>query len=202
MTMLASAVVLFAAAVLATQYAGAGGREWGWRYFSLALPVAVPIALIVIVDGAARISERDRRVAGQMLVGLCAAIGVLAFLSLRAVRDDDRQIVDGIRAAYQATPAGDGGKPVVVTTQPGTLDRFSWDHVDETRWLAIETDDRPDVAAFLARIERLGVQRITFVTAHLDDDLEVVMRNGDVVARRALPDEHWVLTVVLRAEGT
>jgi hypothetical protein len=134
-----------------------------------------------------------------MLVGLCAAVGVFAFLSLRAVRDDDRQIVDGIRAAYQATPAADGGKPVVVTTQAGTVDRFSWEHVDETRWLALDVKDRSEVTLFLNRIAKLGIGQVTFVTTHLDGDRPVVLEQGDIVAERRLPDDHWVLTVHLRA---
>jgi lipoprotein signal peptidase len=196
---LATAMALYAGAVLLTQYAGAGGREWGWRYFSLALPVVVPLALIAIVDGAARISERDRRMAGRLLIALCAAIGVLAFLSLREVRHDDRQIVDGIRAAYQAAPAADGGKPVVVTTQAGTIDRFSWEHIDETRWLALDLKDRSQLAAYLNRIAKLGVGQVTFVTTHLDEDEPFIAGQGEIVDKRVFPDDHWVLTVRFRS---
>jgi hypothetical protein len=192
-----TAALVFAGAVLLTQYSGAGGREWGWRYFSLALPIVVPIALILVVDGAARISERDRRIAGRLLVALCALIGVLAFLALREVRRDDRQIVDGIRATYLATPAEDGGKPVVVTTQAGTVDRFSWEHIDETRWLAVDTDNLALLGGFLDRMRELGVGEITFVTANADRDRPIVAAHGDLITQRTLPDEHVVMTIRL-----
>jgi hypothetical protein len=192
-----TAALVFAGAVLLTQYSGAGGREWGWRYFSLALPIVVPIALILVVDGAARISERDRRIAGRLLVALCALIGVLAFLALREVRRDDRQIVAGIRATYLATPAEDGGKPVVVTTQAGTVDRFSWEHIDETRWLAVDTDNLALLGGFLDRMRELGVGEITFVTANADRDRPIVAAHGDLITQRTLPDEHVVMTIRL-----
>jgi hypothetical protein len=198
MAMLGAVTLLFAGAVLLTQYEQAGGREWGWRYFSLALPVAAPLALIFIVDGAARISAADRRLAGRLLVALCAAIGLLAFLTLREVRADDREIVEGIRTAYQSTPAADGGKPVVVTTQAGTVDRFSWEHIDETRWLIVNPDDRSQLGPFLDRIAALGVGQVTFVTSNIDADRTFIEAHGTVVAERALPDEHRVLTVQLR----
>jgi hypothetical protein len=195
---LLGATAVFALALLATQYSGGGGREWGWRYFSLALPIIIPIALIAIVDGAARLSSSDRRVAGRLLVGLCVLVSISAFLALRDTRSDNRAIVDGIRAAYEATPAADGGKPVVVTTQWGTIDRFNWDRVDQTRWLVIAPTDRSQVAVYLDRIAMLGVGEVTFVTTDIDEDLPFVTAHGDVVADVSLPNDHRVLTVRLR----
>jgi hypothetical protein len=195
---LASVVVLFAVAVLVTQYSGGGGREWGWRYFSVALPVVIPLALLVIVEGGQRLVARDRVVLGRLLVAVCLAVSVLAVLALRQTRTDNREIVDGIRASYTATPAADGGKPVVVTTQWGTIDRFSWDHVDETRWLVVSPDNRSHVGLFLDRIARLGVGQITFVTTNIDADLPYVTAHGEVVGERSLADGHRVLTVRLR----
>ena len=84
--MLGGVVVLFVGAVLLTQYASGGVREWGWRYTSLALPIAVPIALVAIVDGAARVSDRDRRLAARLLVAACGLVSVLAFLALRKAK--------------------------------------------------------------------------------------------------------------------
>lgn len=190
--------IVFAGAVLATQYGAGGGREWGWRYFSLALPIAIAVAVIAIVDGAARIGRGDRRVAAVLLAGLCLATGALAFLASRATRDENREIVDAIRANYETTPAVDGGKPVVVTTQWGTIDRFSWDHVDETRWLVIAPTDRSKVAVYLDRIAKLGVGQVTFVTTNIDEDRPFVLAEGDVIAQRDLPADHHVLTVRLR----
>lgn len=198
-TMLVILVGLFAVAVLLTQYAGGGGREWGWRYFAMALPIAIPIALIAIVDGAARLPSADRRLAAQMLVAVCALVSVLAFLALRTTKDDNRQIVEGIRAGYQATPAADGGKPVVVTTQWGTIDRFNWDQVDDTRWLVIAPTDRSQVAVYLDRIATLGVGQLTFVSTNIEEDLPFVTAHGDVIAEHSYPDNHRVLTVRLRA---
>jgi hypothetical protein len=195
--LLAAAVALFAVGVVLTQYSAGGGREWGWRYVALALPIVMPIALLVIVEASARIEARDRVVVARLLVALCAAVSVLAFLALRETRADNRAIVDGIRAAYEATPAADGGKPVVVTTQWGTIDRFNWDHVDETRWLVIAPTDRSQVAVYLDRIARLGVGQVTFVTTNIDDDLQYVVARGVVVAEHSLPHDHKVLTVRL-----
>jgi MFS family permease len=196
--LLAAVVVLFAGAVLLTQYANGGGREWGWRYFSLALPVAVAIAVIAIVDGAARLASHDGRVAARLLVAVCALATVLGFLALRTTKDDNRQIVDGIRDVYEATPAADGGKPVVVTTQWGTIDRFNWDRVDDTRWLVIAPTNRSQVSVYLERIAGLGVGQLTFVTTNVEDDRPFVTAQGDVIAERSLPDDHHVLTVRLR----
>ena len=182
---LAAVIGIYASAVLLTQYSAGGGREWGWRYFALALPVAVPIELLLIVEAAPRIATRDRAIVARLLVAACAAVSVLAFLALRETRADNRAIVNGIRAAYQATPAADGGKPVVVTTQWGTIDRFNWDHVADTRWLVVAPNQRAQVGPYLERIAQLGVRQVTYVTTDLEDDLPFVTAHGDIVERRA-----------------
>jgi hypothetical protein len=196
---LTAAVGLFALAVLITQYSGGGGREWGWRYFSVALPVVIPLALLVIVEAGTRLGARDRVVVGRLLAVVCVAVSLLAVLAQRETRAENRQIVDGIRATYAATPAADGGKPVVVTTQWGTIDRFNWDQVDETRWLVVSPDNRSQVGVFFDRIARLGVGQLTFVTSNIEADLPYVTAHGDVLSERLLPDSHRALTVRLRA---
>jgi hypothetical protein len=191
------AAVLFAGAVFVTQYGNGGGFQWGFRYFAVALPLVLPLALIAIVDGAARLDEGDRRVAGGLLLALCLAVGALSFLALRTTRDDNRAIVEDIRAAYSATPAADGGKPVVVTTEAGTLDRYSWETIAETRWLILDSGDATEVATFLDRIAGLGVGQLTFVTGDVATDRPLVEAHGDVLSDRTLPGKRDVLIVRL-----
>jgi len=188
--------VLFTAGVLVTQYGNGGGIQWGFRYFAVALPFVIPLALIAIVDGASRLSEEDRRVVLPMLVGLCALVTILGFVSLRSTRNENATIADGTRAAYLATPAADGGKPVVVSTEIGRIDRYDWKHVDEARWLILDEDHRAQLGDYFQRIGGLGVGQLTLVTDDLDRD-RPLFNGARVISDRPLPAGHHAVTLAL-----
>lgn len=160
---LAAFVVLFWLAVLATQYRGGGGGEWGGRYFAVGLPAAVPLAAVALTRRARAVTGAGRRrTLGLVLVAAMVPVA-MGVLGLREARDRTAALTG--RVQDQLVEPGDGGPPVVVTTLPG-LGRWSWEDIDDGRWLLVEEDE---LAAVGARLEALGIERLLFVSVDAAD---------------------------------
>ena len=149
----------FVLAVLATQYATGGSGEWGGRYFAVALPTLVPLALAGLAATAEQLPRRDVRRLTVALVVVTACFAAAGVASLRAVVEGTDAIVAQVASVAEGTDAGDGGPPVVLTTGNG-LARLSWEHVPDGRWLLVEEDD---VTEYAARLRDVGVERLVFV---------------------------------------
>ena len=78
---------VFAGAVAVTQYRGAGGFEWGWRYVAIALPLVVPTIAVALMSLRDRIGPRpaSQTVGAVILVSVLVALSGL--LEQRAVID-------------------------------------------------------------------------------------------------------------------
>jgi len=134
--LLAGTCALFFGAVVATQYASGGSGEWGGRYFALALPLLVPLAVVALRDVATGLRPEALRplMAAFLVVALASAL--LGGRALRGVEDRTDAIVAGVDAA-----AADLRDPVVVATA-GAAPRFAWEQVvtgDE--WLLVPVED-------------------------------------------------------------
>ncbi len=171
---------LFAAAVVATQYAEGGGLEWGGRFLS---PVLVPIAVLA-TTGLARAldaipGEDDRRYATALL----AALGVVTATFALATAGSLRAREDAIVAALERHPAN-----VTVTTRPA-YPRIAWRADDRLTWML--TDD----ARLLTVLEHLRLAGVD-VNVVVAQDSPVF---GEIVDEPALRDDGMKL-VAIRAE--
>lgn len=120
---LAGTSALFFGAVLATQYASGGSGEWGGRYFALALPLLVPLAIAALRDVATGLRAEALRplVAAFLVVALASAL--MGGRALRGSEERNGAVVDGIAEA-----AAELEDPVVVSTA-GAAPRFAWEQV-------------------------------------------------------------------------
>ncbi|MDZ7673563.1 MAG: hypothetical protein U5K30_00615 [Acidimicrobiales bacterium] len=75
-------IVLFACAVLATQYSIVGGFEWGWRYFAIAVPGVTPYLAVRL----ANTWDRAKRPAQIALAGVVVAFVLVPIGGLREAR--------------------------------------------------------------------------------------------------------------------
>lgn len=155
--------VLFALAVIATQYAVGGSAEWGGRYFALLLPVAVPLLLCALAVHGRSLETSVRRGAAAALVVCTVALSTMAVTGLRANHQAKARLVGRIEAAGRAT--GDI-EPVVVTTWIAGA-RAAWPAFGGHRWLYVPTSQ---VASIGQRLRSAGVARFVFVTADLAHD--------------------------------
>lgn len=149
---------LFAAAVVATQYATGGTGEWGGRYFALGLPAAVPVALLALHQAVSTVGPRVRQVAGGALAVCTVSVGAMAVLGHRAANRDSAHMTATVAAAVDM--AG-GNRPVVVSTDE-VLPRLAWPVFDRARWLVVAPED---VERTVAGFPSLGVRRFVLVTA-------------------------------------
>jgi hypothetical protein len=137
---LAAIVGLFAVGIVATQYDGGGGIEWGGRFF---FPVIVPVAVIA-AGGLHRAAVAVRPNARRALVAGAAALAVVPAVSGLVSVADTRQ--SGARFASDVERAD---VQVAVTTEVA-LPRMVWvTHPGVTWFLAGDDGQIADVLAAL-----------------------------------------------------
>ncbi len=168
--------VVFALAVLATQYSTGGSGEWGGRYFALALPVAVPVLV-------AAIRTRGSRPLVAGLVVCSLAMGVMAVGALRSTHRFGADLI----AAIDRTAGPD--RPVLVTTT-ARVPRLAWPTFDDQRWLLSTPGD---LGALVDRLGTIGVDRFTYVARGQAD---VDFLPGNVVREASTTHRGWQILVL------
>lgn len=125
---------LFVLAVLATQYAEAGGFEWGGRFLS---PATGPVAVLAAA-GVERLARRTPALATVAVV-LGAAGAFAAAVVLHGVRTTGRERADEVVAA---------GARVVLSSDVH-LPRYAWWTESDLRWLVVPMAEAPAEARSL-----------------------------------------------------
>ena len=161
--MIAVAAAGLAVLVALTQSTVGGVGEWGGRYFHVALPLVVVIA-VVSLDSllADRPALARMAIPGAVAAGLL--VSVLAVQTQRVERLQAGRVVDtawkmASRARTASGVAGSDGAVIVSSWIPAG--RFSWSHVLEARYLTVpDPGDLDDVGRSL---RAAGVRRFTFI---------------------------------------
>lgn len=155
---------VFAAAVLSTQYREAGSWEWGGRYFAVGLPVLAPVLAV----GGRDLLRRLDVVTGRAVLAALVAVGLaLGVTGVRAVRDSrmlSGDLVDSVMAVADESPPGDGGLPVIISTE-AELPRTAWDRIHDARWFYA---DPASMGQLLQRLDRVGITEIVLATRHAE----------------------------------
>ncbi|NNE74492.1 MAG: hypothetical protein HKN26_12570 [Acidimicrobiales bacterium] len=159
--------ILFAGAVLLTQYDQGGTAEFGGRYFAVMLPALVPVLVVALADvGSA--APVDARVAWRVGVGVMAAATVsMGLFGLHASKARVSQLVAAERSAVQTVMA-ETGEPAVVLSTVNAVSRWSWDLYADTRWLIVAEED---LAATATSLDRAGVSKFVVVGWGIDPDV-------------------------------
>lgn len=148
-------VAAFLLAVVATQYRGGGGFEWGGRFLS---PSLVPMAVLACV-GVRRSLLAERRPARQTLV-LLSALAVVPTLAglflVGTARHRNGELIDEVTA----------GDPKLVVTNVVGLAPFGWRTYPDVGWMVAPPSEFGEIAA---RLEAGGVGEVTVMgPARLD----------------------------------
>lgn len=149
--------VVFALAVIATQYSTGGAGEWGGRYFALAIPVVVPVVLLGLYRHSQTMERVVRRGAMAALVVCSVALTLNALLSLRS---SHQEMAGVVRSIERAGEVAGSGRPVVTTWQAAP--RHSWSIFDRSPWVLVK---RTEIAELRESLARVGADRFVFVTA-------------------------------------
>ncbi len=159
---------LYVLAVLATEYAIGGGVEWGGRYFSGVIPLAVP-ALLWAAEPVVRAHGRDL---ARMAIGLMAVVtltsSVLALQALRQYHHATSAVLDRIQqqAVVAGVPRG-LDRPVVMTSNR-LLPQIDFRDFDDYDWVSV---DPVDVAGYGSKLTALGVDRMVLASTDIKADL-------------------------------
>ncbi len=157
--------VLFCGAVLATQYRGGGGGEWGGRYFAVGLPLGLVVATVGLIRAGRRFPIAEQRQIGSMLVAGVLLLNLLGLFGLREIRNRTTGLADDITLAV--TDAGDGdNRPVVVTTMNG-LGRWMWEDLDDLRMLRVPSNELLELGQQLAALD---IATLTLVSLRPETD--------------------------------
>jgi hypothetical protein len=188
---LAASFALFAAGVLATQYASGGSGEWGGRYFAIGLPLLVPVLLLALRNVGQRLDKSTIRIAAASALVVSVASCALAVVTLRDAHKEVDRLVTAVDLTAQQSRADDGGRPVVLTTD-GSLARFAFPLLDQYRWLTVPSDR---LVEYAQRLRDLDVGPVTFVSRNASDDLPKL--DGLYTAReRTEPLGGWLVTTL------
>ncbi len=183
--------VLFAGAVVMTQYPQGGSGEWGWRYFAIAVGLVVPVALDQLMEVASRCDVDTRR--RLALLGAAGGVGMVMLMSsaVKSVHDVNAAIVASVNDSVEGADPGDGGTPVLVTTVR-QIGRLAWADRPDDRWLLV---DEADLEAALTKVWEAGVDRVVPLVEA--DQVEVVESQAATVETDLLlAGGEWRLLVV------
>jgi hypothetical protein len=160
----------YALLVALTQYAQAGGVEWGARYLAVALPVLVPAAVASVSAALRRTALPTRRVAlGCLVAGSLATTGLAAW-SLRYTHDATRRFAGRITEAAAQAPGpdlGDGDRRPIVLATWFAVGRLTSVPGPDVRGLTV-TDPR-QVPELGRRLREAGVERFVLVSEEPGD---------------------------------
>jgi hypothetical protein len=144
-------VVLFAGAIVATQYADGGAVQWGGRFFS---PLVVPVAVLAAA-GAVRLAARPSA-SSVPTAALVMALAVLPTVMGVAITTGSRHASERQFAEVDAAVEG------VVLTPNDQRPRMMWRH--DIRWLTVAGDDGgDDLAAVLDELDGQQVPTATIL---------------------------------------
>lgn len=155
-----SSFTLFSMAVLATQYREGGAWEWGGRYFAVGLPLVTPIVVLGGANTLHRVREETRRVLTAVILIVVLSSAALQVLAVRDSHVLGQGLVDHVLQVASETPSGDGGLPVILSTEP-ELPRAAWRELDQARWLHVPI---PDLDLATRRLRSAGIDDVVIAT--------------------------------------
>lgn len=184
--------LVFGLGVVYLQYTEGGAAEWGGRYFAIALPVIVPVALEAIRRSGIRLAPTARAVALAGLVVISAGMGTMAVAQLHTGHLQTAQL-EALAASAGRSIAGPGQRPVMVTTQ-ALVPRMAWQSFDAQRWLLVPLGQ---LAAYGPRLAQAGVQRLVLVSQARSHDLADLAGSYRLVsARHPASLASWTVAVL------
>jgi hypothetical protein len=170
------AILLFVGAVVTTEYDIAGGSEWGARFLAIVVPTATAMAVCQI----ARLLRRRPPAVARMTIGALVVGSLLvAGLSLTTLRHDHQRSVRNaveIQRQAEASVPGDGGLPVVVTTDPW-LARRIWPLEPRLRIVLV---DGSEAGSWGRRLRQAGFRQVVVVQPRWPPDSPPIVHTVDL----------------------
>lgn len=183
--LLVVAAVAHSIMVLATQYGIGGAGEWGGRFFHVAIPGVVPLAIAGWWGGFASINPSDLRRTRVALGVVLAAGSVLIVGAHIAIRQPTAALVGGLDRAV-AVANGYGGEPIVVATHP-IVGRMWWEHSLDVDTLVV--GERTEFGDALGKLRKLGRPVVLMAGDARSKQVGVLTNQGwDVRRIERLPD--------------
>jgi hypothetical protein len=156
--------ILFAGAVLATQYRKGGSGEWGGRYFAIGLPLLMPLVAAGALGALQRLDRDARRIVGGLLAAMVFVLGAASLVTLHKLHAFNGRVIENAVETAASTSAGDGGRPIVVSTL-NAVPRLAWRQVPDDRWFLAAS--QTELMGLFERLASNGISEVT-VAVHPD----------------------------------
>ena len=115
-------------------------------------------------DGAGRLGANGRRFASAAVVVASLTTAGIGVAAVERTHDLSARLVSNVTDLAATTEPGDGGKPVILTTQP-ELARSAWSTFHEHRWLSVPAGAVSDQ---LQVLDEAGVDELVLATLEAD----------------------------------
>lgn len=135
-------LIVFAVAVLLTQYPQGGGVEWGGRYLALVLPAAVALS-------ASALRAAPRSVLSALAVA-SIGLGALGLGAIHRAHERTATLLEAIPRHHDE----------LVVTTAGLLPRLDWPNFENRQWLWV---DPPRVDQVVEEMRARGVAHVAVV---------------------------------------
>lgn len=192
----AGASVVFATGVAASIYSDGGGLQWGGRYFGLALPVIIPLVMAGFDRYGTGMAADRRRLLGCCLAAATMASACQAVATLDGFHRGGTAALSELAGAAADAPAGDGGRPVVVSTSAALgsiIDAYP-------RYRMLRPPDESALTDLGLRLRADGVHRIIVAGYAVERDEKALSGSYRVVSGGPrLPDKATWRTAVLES---
>jgi hypothetical protein len=144
-------------AIVLTQYPNGGGLEWGWRYSSFLVPIAVAPIFWGAWATLRRRTDAAQVMAPAVVVGvlLVALPSVLAMQAQARSHDASRQLASAIDSASDDAQRSDG-RPVVLSWNR-LLPQILYPVFDDFDWVV---PSRESLALYGERLAEQGIDRL------------------------------------------
>ncbi|HZU73350.1 MAG TPA: hypothetical protein VE990_11335 [Acidimicrobiales bacterium] len=164
--LVAASAAVYGVLVALTQYSDEGSWQNG-RYFFLAIPAVVPLVMGGLVGQLKRLSGPSGRIVLALVVVSVAALTSSAVSALNTTHRLSSAMTAAVRRLGPAVPAGDGGRPVFITTA-AFLPREQWPTFESTRWLLIPGGQ---LRSYGPSLRAAGIHQLVLVTDRGDQEI-------------------------------
>ncbi len=154
-----AAFVLFAGAVILTQYSQGGTSEWGGRYFA----AGIPLAITGFSPALARLADEPRPRLLRRALPTAVASLLLISTGLGGLRQS-KQLVGQLGSSVETLAASNRSdsqhKSLVVVSTSNAVSRLLWQQTALDPWLLVPPDELDQA---MGQLDQAGVERVIVI---------------------------------------
>lgn len=163
---------LTTAGILWFSYAQGGATEWGGRFFSVIVPLLIPVGVATIMRAGSKVDMSFRRVAGTALAVIVASLSLSSLRAINFIKGFDAELVQSTLERASQWPTGT--LVAVATVSPSGGSRLFWSEV-LAGYPILNGGNIATFGALLPKISADGRSQVLVVTDTVPSNFEHVI---------------------------